>query len=73
MQIEPSLFAVACYLTLCDSHGNGFQELHPSYPTEKLYIATLGYSAYGHLDSENQMRLREYLEKWGYEMPAEAR
>lgn len=71
MPIDSVRFGVACYLVLCDHHGNGFQEAHPNYAAEKLYISTLGYSAYGHLDSQNQLRLKEYLERWGYELPKE--
>lgn len=56
-------FATICFLVLMQN-GKGLKDKAPSYIEEKQTMLNMGWDAFGELDSENQMEVRLYCERW---------
>jgi hypothetical protein len=63
-------FNLICYMVLMDHHHQGFENANPNYLLEKSYILTgLEIDALGHLDQENQARVKQWCKLWNYPVP----
>lgn len=62
-------FAMLCYLTLMDHHGDSYFMAHPDYIEGKRYLLSEGYDAYAALDRVNQEKVLGYLIDWHQPIP----